>query len=261
MKKDSKSLNNSTPFYARWWLWTIIGGLLIVTWAFLLIPDIDLRTSIIGICGVWGSTIATIFIGIIASIQNEKISFASLKESTIANIREEERRFLNDFDKVGLSGRYIDFALEVLSLKTISDPVKEVKNVVCFGKITNDLLCFIQILYTYEFCPLCIKEMKELCEEMHKLIVNKLNIANKEVSQDNIVTEVVDFIMDWDKKMQELRIRFIIQFQLLINLMTKCKNMPELQKRINTVKEKTKKIREELALLGYFDKPKKEDTK
>ena len=61
--------------------------------------------------------------------------------------------------------------------------------------------------------------------------------------------------------MQELRIRFIIQFQLLINLMTKCKNMPELQKRINTLKEKTKKIREELALLGYFDKPKKEDNK
>ena len=64
-----------------------------------------------------------------------------------------------------------------------------------------------------------------------------------------------------DKKMQELRIRFIIQFQLLINLMTKCKNLPELQKRINTVKEKTKKIREELALLGYFDKQKKEDNK
>ena len=52
--------------------------------------------------------------------------------------------------------------------------------------------------------------------------------------------------------MQELRIRFIIQFQLLIILMTKCKNMPELQKRINTVKEKTKKIREELALLRYL---------
>ena len=93
------------------------------------------------------------------------------------------------------------------------------------------------------------------------VIVKKLNIAKNEVSQDNIVTEVVDFIMDWDKKMQELRIRFIIQFQLLINLMTKCKNMPELQKRINTLKEKTKKIREELALLGYFDKPKKEDNK
>lgn len=88
MKKDSKSSNNPTPFYARWWFWTIIGGLLIITWAFLLIPDIDLRTSIIGICGVWGSTIATIFIGIIASMQNEKISFASLKESTIANIRD-----------------------------------------------------------------------------------------------------------------------------------------------------------------------------
>ena len=96
--KKSKKLS-TRYFYQKWWFWVIIVLLFAGTWATILIQNINLRSSIIGILGIWGSTIATIFIGIIAAGQSERYAFFSQKQGYIDSIREEERRFLKDFEK------------------------------------------------------------------------------------------------------------------------------------------------------------------
>ena len=74
-KEEQKKITKKKTelnFYQKWWFWFIVGMIFIGSWVFLFIKDMNLRSSIIGICGVWGSTIATIFIGIIAYKQSER---------------------------------------------------------------------------------------------------------------------------------------------------------------------------------------------
>lgn len=87
-EKQKKQPKKKTEdyFYQKWWFWVVIGVIFAGTWALLFIKDIDLRSSIIGICGVWGSTIATIFIGIIAARQAIFFNNENAKKETAVDI-------------------------------------------------------------------------------------------------------------------------------------------------------------------------------
>ena len=103
-EKQAKNIQKKVGsyFYQKWWFWVIIAVMFIGSWLSLFIKDINLRSSIIGIWGVWGSSIATIFIGIIAARQ------------TIFFNKENEKAF-----------RAVDMFLEKIEIGNYSLPVNK----------------------------------------------------------------------------------------------------------------------------------------
>ena len=74
---------------------------------------------------------------------------------------------------------------------------------------------------------------------------------------DNFRDNGVDFatnIIKWAETMQEIKIKYALSYQVLINAVTKCKNMSALNKQMARVTEKTLKMREEVALFNHLNK-------
>lgn len=255
-KKQSKKITERY-FYQKWWFWVVIGVIFAGTWAFLFIKDIDLRSSIIGICGVWGSTIATIFIGIIAARQSERYTFLAKKEDYITKVRLEEQRFLLDFDKVGNSGKYLNLAMELIFVKG-EDSREQVSFMVKHSQVKDELVCFMHTITTYEYCPIRAKEMMDGCQNMLTYLQSNLNLSQiPDVLEEGFQEKCVacaDYIMAWQEKMRLVKTKYIIGFQILINALTKCKDLDALNKQMKIISRKTQKMREELALYNYFDR-------
>lgn len=255
--KKSKKLS-TRYFYQKWWFWVIIVLLFAGTWATILIQNINLRSSIIGILGIWGSTIATIFIGIIAACQSERYAFFSQKQGYIDSIREEERRFLQDFEKVGVASTYIELAIDLIYAKGDDDPKKEIALVARHIQIVNSLTGFMHTIPNYEYSPLYAKELWEQCETMCKYLCETMNVAKMpNPLDDNFRDNSVDFasnITEWAEKMQKIKTTYALSYQVLINAVTKCKNMNALNKQMSRIAEKTRKMREEIALFNRFEK-------
>lgn len=89
-----------SPFYKLWWFWLIIGIIFIASWSLFFIKDLNIRNSIIGILGIWGSTVATIFIGIIAAKQNENLAFNTRKQQLLNDVNESLITFNQCFYKI-----------------------------------------------------------------------------------------------------------------------------------------------------------------
>ena len=263
--KDKSKKLSTRYFYQKWWFWVIIVLLFAGTWATILIQNINLRSSIIGILGIWGSTIATIFIGIIAACQNERYAFFSQKQGYIDSIREEECRFLEDFEKVGVASTYIELAIDLVYAKGDDDPKKEIALVARHIQIVNSLTGFMLTIPNYEYSPLYAKELWEQCEKMCKYLCETMNIAKMpNPLEDNFRDNGVDFatnITEWAEKMQEIKTKYALSYQVLINAVTKCKNMSALNKQMSRITEKTRKMREEIALFNRFEKQQNEIDK
>ena len=74
---------------------------------------------------------------------------------------------------------------------------------------------------------------------------------------DNFRDNGVDFaanITEWAEKMQKIKTTYALSYQVLINAVTKCKNMNALNKQMSRIAEKTRKMREEIALFNRFEK-------
>ncbi len=122
MNKKTKEKTKKS-FYKLWWFWLIIGVIFVGSWFLFFISNLDVRTSIIGILGVWGSTIATIFIGIIAAKQNENFNFIMRKQQLINEVGENIISFQQGY-------------FEVLDLKLIYTLNREIRKIY---KITDQL--------------------------------------------------------------------------------------------------------------------------
>ena len=259
-EKQKKQPKKKTEdyFYQKWWFWVVIGVIFAGTWALLFIKDIDLRSSIIGICGVWGSTIATIFIGIIAARQNERYTFISKKQEYIDGVREEERKFLADFAEIGLATHYIELAIDIVYTKGADDPQKESLLMAKQFQMANNLATFMHNISAYEYSPVYAKEMWDKSKEMGEYLWSEMNLAKMPEPLDEKFrekgTEFAEFIMDWAKAMQEIKTKYILGFQLLINAFSKCNDMKALNRQAAIISKKTQKMREEVALFNYFEK-------
>ena len=163
MKKDKKNSTLEKHFYLKWWFWTIIIVLFTITWIFLLISDIDLRTSIIGICGIWGSTIATIFIGVIAANKNDKAEIRERKEILIREIKQEQRQFIEDFSKTFDYENFYDLLFAYLSYKDTFEDVqkKGFYTLNLIGKLNQ----FEKNLEMINYSRICLKPFMEAYTE------------------------------------------------------------------------------------------------
>ena len=177
MKKDKKNSTSEKHFYLKWWFWTIIIVLFAITWIFLLISDIDLRTSIIGICGIWGSTIATIFIGVIAANQNDKAEIRERKEILIREIKQEQRQFIEDFSKTFDYENFYDLLFAYLSYKDTFEDVqkKGFYTLNLIGKLNQ----FEKNLEMINYSRICLKPFMEAYTEFKKFVTTKLMKAKQ----------------------------------------------------------------------------------
>ena len=258
MKTKNKN-RKYIAFYKRWWFWAIVCLLVVLTCFFLLIEDINLRTTIIGICGIWGSTFATIFIGIVAECQNEKFEFRSRKESIIKDIREEERIFLNDFNNVGVSSKYIDLAVGIIN-HCGDGNVEEVHIIAQHQQAMDDLYRFMQNIGLYEYCPYYAKELIAKIKDMISYLQHDLNPAMINPLDKNYKEKAKDFaeyIINWSKSVNEIRVKYIASFHVLISLITKCQNLESLNKQIDRISCKSQDLREEIILLNHFKNSRK----
>ena len=255
MKKSSKKHN----FYLKWWFWATILLLFVGTWMFMFIENIDLRSSVIGILSIWGSTIATIAIGIIAAKQSEHYTFITRKQSYIDSVRFEEQKFLQDFSQIEKCSFYIDLATDFVYAKG-GDPREEMR---CFSRhneLCNNIIAFMHTITTYEYCPLHAKDMLDECKNMLDYLKNDLNIITmphpleKEFQEKCVAS--IDYIMDWQSKIIEIKHKYIIQFQVLIHGINSCNNLNSLDKQVNRIADKTQKMRDEIALFNYFSEKK-----
>ena len=260
IKEEQKKITKKETeryFYQKWLFWIIIGVIFAGSWAFLFIKDMNLRSSIIGICGVWGSTIATIFIGIIAAKQNERYTFISKKQEYIDGVREEERRFLTDFSEIGLATHYIELAIDIVYTKGADDPQKETFLIAKQFQMANNLATFMHKISAYEYSPVYAKEMWEKCKEMGDYLWNEMNLVKMPDPLDEKFREkgkeFADYILDWAQEMQELKTKYVLGFQVLINAFSKCNDMESLNRQVAIISKKTQKMREEVALFNYFE--------
>lgn len=246
-------------FYKKWYFWLIISLIFVSTCLLILIPDINLRTTIIGVCGIWGSSIATIFIGVIAERQNERFEFRSRKESTIKEIREEERLFLLDFNDVCTPGKYIKLAEGIIGHSGDGDAA-EIIVIAEHCQAMDDLCRFMSNITLYEYCPIYAKELFEKIKEMLLYLQNELNPANvRKLGHDykGKAGKFAEDIIDWTKDTNELKAKYIANFQVLISLINKCDNLVSLNKQIERITSKSQAFREEFVLSNYFEKSEK----
>ena len=172
MKKDNKNSTSEKYFYLKWWFWTIIIVLFAITWLFLRISDIDLRTSIIGICGIWGSTIATIFIGVIATKQNDRVEIRERKEILIREIQQEQRQFIEEFSKTFDYENFYDLLFAYLSYEDTFEDIQ--KKVFYTLNLIGKLNQFEKNLEMINYSRICLKSFMEGYKEFKKFVTTKL---------------------------------------------------------------------------------------
>lgn len=233
-EKQKKQLKKKAGryFYQKWWFWVVIGVIFAGTWAFLFIKDMDLRSSIIGICGVWGSTIATIFIGIIAARQSERYTLLSRKQSLIDAIRAEQNSFLTTYSEINDIGQYVDVSLEALF---VAEDEWE-KKLECAIKYTNLLAIvedFSNRLTTYWYSPTGMKQMQDACNKFLNFLKTDLNVDTLvNTSLENAVAvnkKLVQQYLEHLKNLRNVKNVIIVEMQYLIRIIAQSKKMEELQ--------------------------------
>lgn len=233
-EKQKKQPKKKTEgyFYQKWWFWVVIGVIFAGTWAFLFVKDMNLRSSIIGICGVWGSTIATIFIGIIAAKQSERYTLLSRKQSLIDAIRAEQNSFLTTYSEISGIGQYVEVSLEALFVE--EDEWE--KKLQCAIKYTNLLAVvedFSNKLTTYWYSPTGMKQMQDACNNFLKFLKIDLNVdALVNTSLENAVAvnkKLVQQYLEHLKNLRKVKNVIIVEMQYLIRIIAQSKNMKELQ--------------------------------
>ena len=232
MKKKNKI---KKPFYCEWWFWLIIVLLFSITWLTLFISDSDLRTSIIGICGIWGSTIATIFIGIIASKQSRDYDFKLRKENLITEIRREERQFLEDFGLAFNEEKYFEVLFANLSKEDSFEDVQKCGFLMI--NINEKIRRFRKGTELYNYCSISIKKFIEGLTEFEKFLKKDLFVYKKiEVIDETSAKKFqAYYVKQSEKLMEELtrlnyaRNAVVFEMQIIINSIITCKTIKKLE--------------------------------
>ena len=250
MKKGKKNSTSEKHFYLKWWFWAIIIVLFTITWIFLLISDIDLRTSIIGICGIWGSTIATIFIGIISVNQNKHYEFVTKKNEIINSIRMEERLFLEDFSLIGDLEIYTDYVLFLVYNTEHEDPRKRIEIVTKHRNLVNKITNFMDKILIYEYGQFRADELMKNAQKMYKYLFNQLNPSKvPNILSDEFKEKYANsakFLSKWIADMTQLKNESVYGYQLFINAIDKCTNLNALENQHSKILNGTKNMREKI---------------
>ncbi|MCM1289321.1 MAG: hypothetical protein NC132_01530 [Corallococcus sp.] len=253
-KNKRKQRNKkSNIFYRKWWFWLIITFIFAGTWCFIAISDLDLRNSIIGICAIWGSTIATIFIGIIAAKQGEYFTFITHKQNIINQIKDNQTFFLTDIHELRDIGQYYELLTNLICSSNDEDVVeKTLPRTIQKTKIIETIKQFILVSETYQYCPVSIPELRKECENFMTFIVKEFNESNlPDPGQDpeefkkkakNLSSQVIKHMNEINK----LSSKVTTEMQFLINELSKKKSLKELTEFENKILSKTKQVREKL---------------
>lgn len=230
-KKQSKKITERY-FYQKWWFWVVIGVIFSGTWAFLFIKDMDLRSSIIGICGVWGSTIATIFIGIIAARQSERYAFISRKQNLIDIIRTEQTSFLSAYVEICDIGQYTDIVMKAL-FSTESEWDKKLECTIQYAELCLIIEDFFDKLTSFWYSPTGIKQMQDCCKDFLNFLKTDLN---EEVLLNTPIEKAVEtnkyLVHEYLQHMSKFRKAknvSIVEMQYLVRIISQTKTMGDLK--------------------------------
>ena len=213
MNKEKKiNEKNKKPFYKLWWFWLIIIAIFVGTWCLLFVCDFDARSSIIGILGIWGSTIATIFIGVIASKQNEHFTFISRKQALIADISENINNFQNEFVKAIDISQLTSLMQEQWELEKITDKNKQQARSVAMMStktrvvmtlfyfknfLINSKLCAENIIILYDNIDKLMKYINDFyANPNHKKSITSLKQMKERLA---FITDILSIISEQNK--------------------------------------------------------------
>lgn len=246
MKNNKKKTKPSHPFYTKWWFWLIVGALFIITWLFILINDINLRTSIIGICGIWGSSIATIFIGIIAVKQNNRFEFRAKKENLIKEIRQEERMFLEDCSKTLDLQKYYDILFAAMLYDDKFENIQ--KQIFLRLSILGQLKQFEKNLELLNYCNVSIKQFTEAFCEFTRFVDEKLLNSEKIMVSDKPAKKFKSYYVELSKELNnnfmivnQYKNTVIFEMQFLINQIQSCNTDKKFSKLETIIQTESKK--------------------
>lgn len=260
-KKNKLKATKNVFFYRRWWFWLIMGLLFVGTWCFLLISDQDIKNSIIGVCGVWGSAIATVFIGIIACKQAEYTTFITHKQNLINEIKNNEIIFLSDICGLSSINPYCEYLISLIYSSPDEDVLKQsLPRVIQKTQIVETIHKFILVSQAYQYCPVTIPKLRDKCEELKKFVVEQMveeNFPDPAKDPDGFKQRgryLSNQLMAYLKEINKLRVGVTAEMQFLINEVSKKKSLKDIIDFENCILEKTRKVREEL--LGVPQQPK-----